>query len=284
MARGEDWSRVEVEATVASYFDMLRLELELAPYNKAARRRDLQRLLDGRSEGSIERKHQNISAVLVDLGFPYIDGYKPLSNYQDLLRRVIEERLAAAPALVARVAEEVERDAVVPAVEDILRVLVEPPDPRDRRPSPYGRERKVPPPPSRTNYLLREIQNSSLGRAGELFVLNFERARLLTAGRDRLASDIEHVAQTRGDHEGFDILSFDPDGAERLIEVKTTSFGQYTPFFVSANELRVSQRGADRYRLYRVFSFRKQPRLFNVPGSLDRSFELSPSEYQARVC
>ena len=33
--------------------------------------------LDGRSKGSIEFKHQNVSAVLVDMGLPYIDGYKP---------------------------------------------------------------------------------------------------------------------------------------------------------------------------------------------------------------
>jgi hypothetical protein len=261
---------------------MLRLELEGEEYNKSARRRQLQPMLYGRSEGSIERKHQNISAVLVELGFPYIDGYKPLSNYQELLRRVVEERLAESPELVRRVAEEVEREAIVPDVDDILAALVDPPEPWDRT-TRYARERPAPPTPSWANYLLREIRNASLGRAGELFVLNFERARLLAAGRDRLAADVEHVAETRGDHEGFDILSFEPTGAERLVEVKTTSFGRYTPFFVSANELRVSQRDPEQYRLYRVFSFRKQPGLFTVPGSLDHAFDLSPTEYQARV-
>lgn len=283
MARGQDWSRAEVEATVAAYFDMLRLDLAGEVYNKSARRRALQRMLAGRSEGSIERKHQNISAVLLDLGFPYIDGYKPLSNYQELLRRVVEERLAEDPHLVTRVAEEVEREAVVPDVDDILDMLVRAPEPRDRPRTRYSRDRLVPAASSRPNYLLREIRNASLGRAGEHLVLNYERARLLAAGQDRLAAGVEHVAETRGDHEGFDVLSFETSGAERLIEVKTTSFGQYTPFFVSANELRTSQQAADQYRLYRLFSFRKRPRFFTVPGSIEHSFELDPKVYEARL-
>jgi hypothetical protein len=58
--------------------------------------RRLQNLLAGRTRGSVERKHQNISSVLIDLGYPSIDGYKPLANYQELLARVVQERLAKA--------------------------------------------------------------------------------------------------------------------------------------------------------------------------------------------
>ena len=169
----------------------------------------------------------------------------------------------------------------MPEVDDILAALTAPPPPNPK--SRYMKERAAPLGPTGPNYLLREIQNASLGRAGEEFVMNFERARLLAAGRDRLAGDVEHVGSTRGDHEGFDILSFENDGRERLVEVKTTGFGRYTPFFVTANELTVSQREANAYHLYRVFAFRKQPGLFIVPGSLDHSFDLSPSQFMARV-
>lgn len=280
-ARGERWVRAEVEATVASYFQMLRSELEGKDYNKSAHRRQLRRALGDRSEGSIERKHQNISAVLIELGFPYIDGYKPLSNYQALLRRVVAERLAHSSELAERVAEEVERDIDIPDVEDILQILVEPPD----RPSPsrYARERPAPASGTRPNYLLQEIRNASLGKAGERFVLNYERARLIAAGKDSLAADIDHVAETRGDQAGFDILSFETSGADRLIEVKTTGFGRYTPFFVTANELAVSRRKQGAYHLYRVFKFRKAPRLFMKKGSLNHEFDLEPSQFMARV-
>ena len=54
----------------------------------------------GRSKGSVEFKHQNISAVLVDLELPYLDGYKPARNYQKrLLPGVVEAYLDAHPEM-----------------------------------------------------------------------------------------------------------------------------------------------------------------------------------------
>lgn len=44
-------------------------------------------MLNGRSPGAIEFKHANISAILIEIGFPYLDGYKPRGNYQELLRK-----------------------------------------------------------------------------------------------------------------------------------------------------------------------------------------------------
>jgi hypothetical protein len=283
MARGAPWSRAEVEATVAAYLDMLALELKGSAFNKAERRRALQELLHGRSEPAIERKHQNISAVLIELGFPYIDGYKPLGNFQELLRDVVEERLNGAASLVTLVEEAVKTPVEVPTIDDILAALVDPPPPRPRPSTRYPRERRVARPPTRINYLEREVRNAALGEAGERFVLRFEQARLIAAGHDVLAARVEQVSATRGDYEGFDILSFEPDGAERLVEVKTTGFGRYTPFFVTPNEVSVSRREAEAYHLYRLFSFREEPRLFTVAGALDRNFQLEASEFVARV-
>ena len=62
----EDWSRAEVEATVADYFDMLDHEVRGRDYNKSAHRRRLAALLNHRTDGAIERKHQNISAILIE--------------------------------------------------------------------------------------------------------------------------------------------------------------------------------------------------------------------------
>ena len=85
MPRG--WAKEEVEATVASYFAMLHAQLSGTPYNKSERRRQLLPLLNDRSEQSIEFKHANISAILLELGRQYISGYKPRSNYQESRRR-----------------------------------------------------------------------------------------------------------------------------------------------------------------------------------------------------
>ncbi|HEX5071284.1 MAG TPA: hypothetical protein VFV78_13795 [Vicinamibacterales bacterium] len=70
-----DWSRDEVELIVADYFAMLRAELSGDPVNKKEHNRRLQQRLNDRSAGSIEFKHANISAALLNLGdLPYIDG------------------------------------------------------------------------------------------------------------------------------------------------------------------------------------------------------------------
>ena len=112
----EDWTREEVEAAVADYFNMLNKELQGQPYSKAEHRRNLAAMLNNRSPGSIERKHQNISAVLLKLGFPYITGYKPLRNYQQLLFDVVSDRLSSSRSLLELVRKQVESPANVPVV------------------------------------------------------------------------------------------------------------------------------------------------------------------------
>lgn len=280
---GTDWSRVEVEATVADYLDMLTMEIAGRPFNKAEHNRGLQRVLDGRSGQAIEFKHCNVSAVLVDLGYPYVDGYKPRSNYQELLREVVISRLEADVALERLLASAV----VAPVVDNpfpsrVDAVIVDPPK-REPRPD-RVRERPVPRAPRiGVNYLQQEARNASLGLAGEEFVLRVEHERLWTAGQRTLAERIEHVSRTQGDGLGYDILSFDDDGRERLIEVKTTRYGVMTPFFATRNEVEVSEREAARYRLYRVFKFAEHPRLFMLPGSLRDSCVLDPVAYRATL-
>ena len=278
----DSWSIEEVEATVRSYFAMFEKELRGAPYNKTEYRRALRPLLDGRSDGAIERKHQNISAILIELHAPYISGYKPLGNYQHLLFEVVSSRLESAPELRSEIIASAEKRVVVPTIDDILTALVDPPraattthlyDVRDRATT---RVRRV-------DYLALEARNRSTGDAGEEFVRRFETARLIAARREQLAAKVERVSVTRGDGEGYDILSFEESGRERLIEVKATRYGQETPFFVTPHERDTSELHRDQYFLYRVFEIDRHPRLFLVPGQIDLSFALSPSEFVARI-
>lgn len=276
------WSRVEVEATVASYFAMLTNELSGTRYNKSEYRRKLVPLLDDRSEQSIEFKFANISAILIEQQFPFVAGYKPRSNYQGLLAEVVEAYLQERPDVHQIAKVDTDREvAIVPSVDDILRSLTDPPKPvelKNRAAMPRAQYANHP-----VNYLEREARNQSLGLAGEEFVINFERARLIEAGRGELASKIDHVAKTKGDSAGFDVLSFEQTGEERLIEVKTTKYGIHTPFFVSRNELEVSRAETKRYCLYRVYEFRVRPFLFTLHGSLSNTCRLDPASYLAKA-
>jgi hypothetical protein len=280
-SRGSSWTREEVEATVASYFKMLELGLRAEPFNKTEHRRTLLPLLGNRSPGAVERKHQNISAVLIEERLPYISGYKPLGNYQGLLRDIVLQQLAGRPALLALIEAEAKRTPPLPSFDDILRRLTDPPRPRPG----LGTPRRPPTPTARSpvDYLLMEARNQALGRAGEEFVVDLERARLEAAGMGRLAASVSHVAVERGDGLGYDVLSYEEDSRERLIEVKTTKFGEYTPFYVSVNELDVSREERNRYHLFRVYSFGPDARVFQLPGALDHAFSLSPSQFIARV-
>jgi hypothetical protein len=90
------WSPDENRAIVDAYFWMLAEETAGRPYVKAAVRRTLiAGALNKRSNGAIERKFQNISAVLSEQNFAFVDGYKPLHNFQmdlhDIVLDVAEE-------------------------------------------------------------------------------------------------------------------------------------------------------------------------------------------------
>ena len=153
----EDWSPEEVAATVADYFVMLGHELRQEPYNKKEHNRRLQLLLRSRSPGALEFKHANISAVLIELGFPYIDGYKPRSNYQELLKDEVSTRLEADSRL--QLTAEAVVEAPAPSVS-ALRSLTEIVVPAPRRERNVSYERRVPPQTPRrdVDYLEREAR------------------------------------------------------------------------------------------------------------------------------
>ena len=275
------WSRAEVDLIVADHFLMLAAELEGRPYSKAEHNRSLRELLDGRSRPSVEFKHRNISAVLVDLGLPYIEGYKPAGNHQELLRTVVEDHLARQPEMVERLAEgRVLNPTSAPAVGDrpVEDYFEGRPDailvPQPARPWLSRRGRKI-------DFARRDAENRHLGRLGEQFAVAVEQRRLRCFGRDDLAAKVEWVAKTCGDGVGFDVLSFDEvDESERYIEVKTTGLGKHFPFYATATEVACSEDCSERFRLYRVFDFGRRPRVYVVSGTLRGSCTLEPVAYR----
>ena len=131
------------------------------------------------------------------------------------------------------------------------------------------------------DYLERANQNQALGLAGELAVVDFERKRLEFLGHYDLAAKVEHVANSRGDGLGYDVLSYHDDGQEKMIEVKTTKYDKEVPFFVSQNEVCASAYFGESFHLYRVFQFGKRPGLFTLQGALEDTCRLVAADYKA---
>ena len=274
-----DWTPQELAATVAAYLRKLTMELTGQAYNKSEHRRALHLLLPGRSEGAIEFKHGNITAVMIELGYPYVRGYQPRKHFQrQALFAEVTRQIAARPQLEDAASKAVELPAELPLMERFDGVRVEPPrlELRAREQDEYR-----PSALSQRDYLAREARNQSLGRAGEEFVVLYERWRLIQSGHERLADRIEHTANERGDGAGYDVLSFEEDGRERFIEVKTTAYAKNTPFFISDGELSFANSHELEFRLYRVFGFRRLPRLFELRGRPDGQCRLDPITFRA---
>jgi hypothetical protein len=238
---GSDWSDGEIDLIVADYFDMLRLERLGQPYVKAERNRALQQLIH-RPRGSIEFKHQNISAVLLKLGMDWIFGYKPMPNYQMALFGGIERYLARHPdILVPPAAPNAPR-----MTEENILFLEAPPEIGGSTADPESLVRLV----RKFDPAARDARNRALGKSGEELVFLSERKRLKTEGRADLAKKVRWVSEEDGDGAGYDILSFTSTGTERLLEVKTTIGGQTTPFYLSENERLLSTERPEEFRLF----------------------------------
>jgi hypothetical protein len=223
-----------------------------------------------RTHGSVEFKHQNVSAVLDELGLPWIPGYKPRRNYQNTIFDAIDRYLTKHPDILDAVPNSpphlfddifVAPPILTPANEQIperLRELVRKFDPAER-----------------------DQRNRSLGKAGEAFVLDLEQRRLTEAARTDLAKNVRWVAAEDGDGAGYDILSFSTGGEARLIEVKTTNGTARTPFFLTRNECALARERPTDWRIYRLHLFVKQPQIFTITPPLENAVNLRPETWRA---
>ncbi|HVA81252.1 MAG TPA: DUF3883 domain-containing protein [Candidatus Binataceae bacterium] len=269
---GTHWQDDELDAIAADYFAMLEAELSGQPYVKSRHSRALMAKI-GRTHRSVEFKHQNISAVLDELGMPWIPGYMPKRNYQFAIFDAIDRYLSKHPAIL----EAVPPPPPVPTLP--TEIFVAPPAlaaADERIPGPLRRlVRKFDP-------VERDHRNRSLGKAGEEFVVHLERRQLTGADRADLARKVRWVAAEDGDGAGYDVLSFDLTGRERLLEVKTTNGSARTPILLDSQRARLGNGAPWRVADLSGTSVRRRPSHFHhcaAPGERGQS----PAGHLARV-
>lgn len=265
-----NWTDGELDIIVADYFLMLQNEATGSSYNKAEHNRLLRRHID-RSEGSIEFKHQNISAVLLKLGLPRIAGYMPAANYQKAIITAIDRYLSQHPVAL-------HPEKTLDGLSERQGLFVGTPPPLlPILPRKADMERLV----RKFNPVERDFRNRKLGRDGEELVFHHECHRLTQLDRPDLAKKIRWISEELGDGAGYDILSFDERGKERLLEVKTTVGADVTPFYITRNELSLAAERPDAFQLCRVYDFSAAPRMFELTPPLDKFVHLSPISYEA---
>ena len=270
------WTDQENDLIVADYFAMLADDISGRPYSKAEHRRALLSKLNGRSEGSVEFKHQNISAVLKGLGENWIPGYKPAFNFQMSLVDAVARWLDHNPAWLTHNPEAYPLTGM--AEEAPLWVGPPPTLSNERPPQELEQMLHV---ARKFDVAGRDERNRALGLAGEKRAYSYERATLISAGREDVAKKVRWVSQEDGDGAGYDIASFTPSGRTRLIEVKTTNGWERTPFHITRNELAVADERRSEWCLLRLWNFSRKPKAFELHPPLDAHVSLTPTSFQA---
>jgi len=266
----DGWSLEECERTVAAYFQCVQMQNEGKPFKKADVYRKVAAGLNNRSAKAVEYKFQNIEKVLEEEDLPRL-GMSTKANYQSLLRPVVLDYIREHPEPGTM------PPTVIPPAKPWDEVVVDPPKGRSRM-----TERRDQVVIAKIRVAEQDAESKKLGRKGEEWILKLEQDRLRDKGRGDLAEKVVWVSEREGDGAGYDIRSFDDDGTEICIEVKTTNGGKTSDFLISANEVAVSDRVGTEYRLYRVFNFSREPMVYVLKGPLSSKLLLTPRSYSAR--
>lgn len=274
---GAQWSDSENDLLVADYFAMLAIDLTGRTYNKSERNRAMQATL-GRSHASVEFKHQNVSAVLQGLGEDWIPGYRPAVNYQASLEDAVARWLASHPEWLATIDRRYKGAGAT--LREAQPLWIGPPPTHSNAPPPIELDQMMAV-ARKFDVAERDARNRALGHAGEERVFAHERSSLIDVGRPDLADRVRWVAHLDGDGAGYDIHSFEQDGRDRLIEVKTTRGWERTPFHISRRELDVSVARREGWRLIRLWNFSRAPRAFELHPPLSNHVALMPTSFQA---
>lgn len=171
------------------------------------------------------------------------------------------------------------KDTVIFEPRNVSLTQTNPPKPRSRKPA-VGKVYKQ----SEVDWAKREQNNRKLGSAGENLVIQYEIEQLKgPRNRPDLVDKVEHIALT-DPAAGYDIRSFDKDGKETFIEVKTTRGSKGSAFYISRNEVEVSKQLGEQFLIYRLYNFNYDSdtaEFYCEKGSVEENFNLVPDTYKA---
>lgn len=177
---------------------------------------------------------------------------------------------------------ESEKHSDVPAKEVHLDMFSKPEDPIDAK----ERKDKIRSKDG-IDYSDQQKRNQETGDIGEKLVLanEIDKARKWGLSED-LVSQIRRVSLESDDY-GFDILSFDQNGKEHYIEVKTTKASSNSLSFVlTQNELDHARKYGSAYSIVMVFDVAQNPRIWDMGNPFVREpckVNIKPIKYLVEV-
>jgi len=241
-----------------------------------------------KSNKSVRLKLQHISSILVNSDLPYIEDFKPIAraeidiidwnetlNLKKILTQKFDEseNIIFLNSLADRNVFDTNYNFKSSINEIPIQDVFEVDNLEDKK------SIKIKP---KINYVEREIRNSKLGEAGEKWVIEFEKDKLIKLGLSNLAEKVVWASSEIGDGLGYDVISFNEFQEEIFIEVKTTCLGKYSAFFLTQNELKVSN-NLKNFKIYRVYDFEKDTKIYIVDEDIKSQLELTPTIYRATM-
>lgn len=137
------------------------------------------------------------------------------------------------------------------------------------------------------DYSEQQRISQKIGDRGEELVLRNEIDKLKALGfSNDVLSKVRRVSLESDDY-GYDILSFDKDGRERYLEVKTTKVNRTDfSFIITKNELEHAKRFGKSYSVVIVFDILNKPRIWYMGNPFieePSKIKLTPTQYRVDV-
>ena len=137
------------------------------------------------------------------------------------------------------------------------------------------------------DYSEQQRISQKIGDRGEELVLRNEIQKLGKWGfSEDIMSKVRRVSLESDDY-GYDILTFDKDGRERYLEVKTTKVNRtYFSFIITKNELEHAKKFGKSYSVVIVFDVLNNPRIWYMGNPFieePSKIRLTPTQYRVDV-
>jgi len=131
---------------------------------------------------------------------------------------------------------------------------------------------------TKTDFSQKSREDKELGDSGEELVKEYEINKLNEKGLKSLSAQVKIVE----DGKGFDVLSFDENGNEMYIEVKTTKGNEKTPFYLSLNEKLFSENNSGKYSIYRLYNYNPEKNCadYFIIKEIEKELLFQPTEYK----
>jgi len=132
------------------------------------------------------------------------------------------------------------------------------------------------------DFQAKSKEQKDLGDAGEELVKLRETEFL----KQKKLFDKVPLVQIMPDGKGYDVFSFDENGNEKYIEVKTTTGNEYAPFFLSENEVDFMRLNSNQYSIYRVYYYDEEnnfAEFFELTGDIESQLLMKPTQYKVLI-